>query len=188
MKFRNTVLALAVTLGLAFTAHAQTTDFTLAAHNCGIYNSAQPYCYGEPFTATDEAQGSMWIDYRTTVYPPGYPLAGAYGFILFSGGEASLGQAKVLNIQPDGSLQFSGTDSTGTTYYGVLSYTFSTYRGCTSGRGATCRTYWTITGGTMSVERVDYAPIANSQIGYSPIAPTPVCIPTPPAKTCPSDW
>jgi hypothetical protein len=163
--------------------HAQTTDYTLAAHNCGVYNAAQPYCYGVPVTGSDGTQGSIWIDYRTTVYPPGFPLAGAYGFILFSGGDASLGQAKVLNIQPDGSLQFSGTDSSGTTYYGVVSYTFSTYRGCTSGRGGGCRTYWIITGGTMSIAKVDYAPTRNS-----PIAPTPTCLPGDPYG-CPSkDW
>ncbi len=149
------ILALTAAFLAALTVNAQTTDFTLSTHNCGVYNAAQPYCYGIPI-ASDATQGAIWIDYRTTVYPPGFPLAGYYGFILFGGDYAGLGEAKVLNIQPDGSLQFSGSDSNGVTYYGVVSYTFSTYRGCVGGRGGGCRTYWIITGGSMSVTKVDY--------------------------------
>jgi hypothetical protein len=140
---------IAAMLMVAGTLNAQTTDYTLGIHACGLYNAAKPYCYGIPATSSTGAKGGIWLDYTTTPN-------GSYGFVQFQSGYEGLGTATVLNIQPDGSLQFTGTDTNGVTYYGVLSYTFSTYRGCTGGRGYRCSNYWMVTGGNVSVRRVDY--------------------------------
>lgn len=125
--------------------------------------------------------GTIWLSYKPSSWPAGMYYLGVdneihyrtvtdYGFIGFKGFEGITDGVSIANpytlanppypyqqsaitaINPDGSLSFRGTTADGRRYYGLISYTFSTARVCSGGKGGGgCHSTWTILGGLVSV-------------------------------------
>ncbi len=151
------LLAVLLFLGAAVLLPAQTSSpniaFNLGAYGYGCGQLTAAYnCSGIPIVETNPdgsvTHGSLWTDLFYN---------GSYDFVSF-GTLGNLGTAQVTNVTVSGTtvvVTFAGPLYGGTTpYTGTLTFTYKTYKGYRSGRGATYFTGWTITGGTVSIQEV----------------------------------
>jgi hypothetical protein len=176
MRLPQILATIAAALLAVGTLNAQTTTMQVnAPYSCGVY-STPTRCYGLPVTVTAGTQvtgptGSINLSYYASGYKAGSAVGYGvrtvpdYGYVTFNGNFQGLAgtsnppypyNAAITAVGADGTLYFQGVDDAGVSYHGTLRYTFSTHYACTGGRGGGCHTSWTITGGALSVTRVDY--------------------------------
>lgn len=152
------VLALTVVSVAASAQVSPNISFNVgpSGHSCGLFTGTY-YCSGIPITQTNQ-DGS--VTYSTLFMDLYYQ--GNYDFVQFSNGLDNLGLAHVTSVSSSGDstvVQFEGPDPAyvpypdlpSPPYTGTLTFTMSTYRGCSGGRTYSCHVYWTITGGTISI-------------------------------------
>jgi hypothetical protein len=136
--------------------HAQMTSFRINKTNCGIYSTPQR-CLNVSVTKLDAnnkptgEHGNINVSY----YPRGYSPIN-FGFVSFNHGLDGLKSPNIAEVDTDSSLFITGADATGKTFYGHVSYTFTTYRATGNCGLAACPINWTITGGIITIFRVDY--------------------------------
>jgi hypothetical protein len=178
---------LAAVLG-SMSLHAQTT-YAIGQVTCSPGGNI--YCYGIPLSLAGATPASVWLD-----------EGGNANFLKFSGGLNSLGEAtinqdstyqptygtvtetrngvtKTASVVTSLSLTYYGTDASGNGYNGAMTISFDYYYVWTcSGRacGGVIGWHRRVTGGSTTFA------VAGARM-FSPIAPTPGCLPG--DKDCP---
>jgi hypothetical protein len=162
---RNMIAAL--TLAVACMAASAQTPSTLSlnvgsyGHNCG---PMQENYYNGVLTPTFNCTGIPVVQSNDVTICPTCSAV-SYGTLftnlIYDGrlnninfGIDNLGSAQVLTLAISGNevvATFAGplTGETAPSYSGTLTMTYSTYRGCTTGRYASCGIHWTVTGGNV---------------------------------------
>jgi hypothetical protein len=130
MRTASLILALALAM-VTPSIHAQSLPIAFnigsAGFSCGINPN---YCFGIPIVAsTDKGvfSGTLFYD-----------VSGNADFITFYGGLSFLGSAQGIGDKKT----FVGVDINGQNYTAVVMLDLQPYKGCVSGRGTRCSTYY----------------------------------------------
>jgi hypothetical protein len=143
MKTPLRIIALAL-LSLATYAAAQNaTTLNVVPVNCGSYNPATYYC---PNLKVTDATGTE----RGWFYYPTYN--GHLNQVGFTSPSIDLADVSTITTTFDGAQYTQTLTFHGPEYSGTSVITYTTYRGCVSGRVSRCSTYWKITGGTINIQ------------------------------------
>jgi hypothetical protein len=197
MKFRNIILAITLVIASFATCYAQAQpdlNFHFGFNNNGVI-TAKPFPCG-PFTGTQV--GTTFVpDYYCDGIPVWYVNQfgviintniwldvnhhGQYDFIGFLNETENLGIAQVTNVVSTGNAVIASIAGPmagyvpnpslpSPPYTGTVTFIFTQYRGCTTGRYAHCGQYWNVTGLSGLVNYTPQTSAQPADVQFAPLA------------------
>lgn len=148
---KRIILSLAVALFAIGTAvtHAQATNFKINPSVCGVKSVPLRCIPGINVTdLTDGTVGTVGFSYKSPNYPN-------YNWVTFQNNLDGLGGLAITAQEPDGSYDLAGYDNYGTAVAGRMHFDYATKYSCSSGHPV-CATHWWITGGAITITRIDH--------------------------------